>query len=131
MRALNSDVPALLLYIFEPILLNDAHYSKRHFDFIKQSLVNMNEKLAAVGSQLLILESNALQVFERLQNTFDIRNVFSHQETGLLLTYKRDIQLKEYFRTHNIHSSESIANAIVRRFRIITNWNEHRIHLIN
>jgi deoxyribodipyrimidine photo-lyase len=42
MRALNSQTPTLLLYIFEPIILNDAHYSKRHFDFIKQSLENMN-----------------------------------------------------------------------------------------
>jgi deoxyribodipyrimidine photo-lyase len=131
MRALSSNVPALLLYIFEPILLNDAHYSKRHFDFIKQSLVNMNEKLAAVGSQLLVIEGDAMQVFETLQNTFDIRNVFSHQETGLLITYKRDATLKEYFKSHKINWSESIANGVVRGLKNRTNWKEHWIAFIN
>jgi deoxyribodipyrimidine photo-lyase len=33
-EAQNSSGKILLLYIFEPELFNDPHYSKRHFDFI-------------------------------------------------------------------------------------------------
>jgi len=90
-KATQSGTPILLLYIFEPMLLNDAHYSERHFSFIKQSLQNMNDKLAAVATQVLVIESNALQAFQKLQDTYDVKNVFSHQETGLLKTYQRDL----------------------------------------
>tara|TARA_R110000751_G_scaffold106568_1_gene202601 strand:+ start:26035 stop:27561 length:1527 start_codon:yes stop_codon:yes gene_type:complete len=131
MLALNSEVPTLLLYIFEPMLLNDAHYSERHFDFIKQSLVNMNEKLAAIGTQLLIIESDASHAFTTLASSLDIKNVFSYQETGLLLTFKRDIKLKEYFKTQKIHWSESVANGVVRGLKNRTNWKEHWIAFIN
>jgi deoxyribodipyrimidine photo-lyase len=40
-EAQNSSGKILLLYIFEPELFNDPHYSKRHFDFIKQSLIEL------------------------------------------------------------------------------------------
>ena len=32
-----SGLPVLLLYIFEPILINDADYSERHWRFVTQS----------------------------------------------------------------------------------------------
>ena len=35
----------ILLYIAEPSLRNEAHSSERHFDFIKQSLVDLNQQL--------------------------------------------------------------------------------------
>lgn len=32
--ALTSGRPTLLLYLFEPMLLGDAHYSERHWRFV-------------------------------------------------------------------------------------------------
>ncbi len=37
-EALSTSGKTLLLYIFEPSMMKDYHYSQRHFDFIKQSL---------------------------------------------------------------------------------------------
>ena len=37
----DEEVPTLLFYLFEPILFNDSHYSKRHWTFVKESIVDI------------------------------------------------------------------------------------------
>ena len=39
-HALLSNRRVLIIYVFEDILIEDPHYSSRHFDFIKQSIVD-------------------------------------------------------------------------------------------
>ena len=62
-NALKSGRRVLLLYVFEKLLLNDPHYSERHWDFIKQSLVDMNRDLKKYNteSELLILTNKVLK----------------------------------------------------------------------
>ncbi|WP_342747878.1 cryptochrome/deoxyribodipyrimidine photo-lyase family protein [Nonlabens arenilitoris] len=130
-RATQSGLPILLLYIFEPMLLQDAHYSKRHFDFIKQSLENINEKLEVLNTQILCIESNALSAFQLIQQDYHIKNVFSYQETGLLKTYKRDINISNYFKKTHINWEESISNGVIRGLKNRSKWKEHWIEFIN
>ncbi|MGJ8684300.1 MAG: deoxyribodipyrimidine photo-lyase/cryptochrome family protein [Nonlabens sp.] len=130
-KACQFKEPVLLLYIFEPMLLNDPHYSERHFNFIKQSLENMNEKLVVIPTRVLTIESNTLSAFQKIHDLCNIKNVFSYQETGLLKTYKRDIEIGKYFKGCGISWQESISNGVVRGLKNRTNWKEHWIHFIN
>ena len=41
----DEECPTLLFYLFEPLLVNDSHYSKRHWTFIKESIVYINKSL--------------------------------------------------------------------------------------
>jgi len=43
----------LIFYAFETILLNDPHYNNRHWNFIKQSLVDLNIELNELESKNL------------------------------------------------------------------------------
>ena len=70
-RALQSDNKMLFLYIFEPSLINDYHYSQRHFDFVKQSLENINQTLKLQNAQILVVEEEVLSVFTKLN--FEIK----------------------------------------------------------
>ena len=72
-RALQSDNKILLLYIFEPSLIKDYHYSQRHFDFIKQSLENINQTLKLQNAQILVVKEEVLSVFTKLN--FEIKSV--------------------------------------------------------
>ena len=45
-EALAIGEPVLLVYIVEPILLNNAHYRGRHWHFIAQSLDDINQSKA-------------------------------------------------------------------------------------
>ncbi len=130
-KATQEPLPILLLYILEPIILNDAHYSERHFNFIKQSLHNMNEKLQSVPTHVLCVKGDALTIFKSLQNTFNIHMVFSHQETGLLITYQRDIKMARYFKSQGIHWQESVSNGVLRGLKNRSKWKEHWIEFIN
>lgn len=123
-NAISSGRKTLLLYIFEPSLQNDIHYSKRHFDFIKQSLKALQKALLPFHTQLLIVEDEAITVFEKLNNLINIHAIYSHQETGIKRTYERDIQLSQYFNVSNIRWFESINNGIIRGIQNRKNWKE-------
>ena len=42
--AIASDLPCLLIYNFEPLLLDEPHYSLRHWRFVAQSLKDINQQ---------------------------------------------------------------------------------------
>jgi deoxyribodipyrimidine photo-lyase len=91
-RALKTSNRVLLLYTLEPFLLADPHYSERHFIFIKQSLTDINERLKPYNSEVLVVHEYIVSVLARLLKTIGTFQLFSHQETGLECTYKRDKQ---------------------------------------
>ena len=41
----DEEHPTLLLYLFEPDFNNDAHHSDRHWNFIKESILDLNSRL--------------------------------------------------------------------------------------
>ena len=56
-KAMQNKERILLLYVFEPSLKTEGHYSERHFDFIKQSLAEMQNLLLPFHTQILVIES--------------------------------------------------------------------------
>ena len=99
-EALSTSGKTLLLYIFEPSLMKDYHYSQRHFDFIKQSLEALQKELLKYHTQILIVQGEAVVVFEKLSKLISIRAVYSHQETGIKLTFDRDLRLHDHEALH-------------------------------
>ena len=41
-NAFNSNKRTLFLYVLEPSLISDVHYDNRHWNFIKQSIEDLN-----------------------------------------------------------------------------------------
>ena len=121
-NATKSDIPTLLLYVFEKSLENDSHYSQRHWNFIKQSLVDINIQLEQSNTQVLAVSSEVLQVFNILEETYKIETVYSHQETGLKITYERDKTFKRFCKNNQINWVENTNNGIFRAIRNRTNW---------
>ena len=123
-RAMQSREKVLLLYIFEPSLTNEKHYSKRHFDFIKQSLETMQEELLKYHTQILVIESEVLEAFQKIHHQFGIRRIYSHQETGLKITFDRDKLVGIFCRKNNIEWVESIHNGVFRGLRNREVWRD-------
>ena len=112
--AMKSNIPTLILYVFEKSLENDSHYSARHWNFIKQSLEDINLQLVNFNSKMLIVSGEILSVFNSLQEFYRIDNVFSHQETGIKITYDRDKAFARYCKNNFINWQENINNGIFR-----------------
>lgn len=123
-NALNAQRPVLLLYVFENSLIEDPHYDVRHWNFIKQSINDINDDLHNVNSKILTVNSEVITVFNQLQNYYKINTVFSHQETGLLITYNRDKDFARYCRNNNINWVENNNNGVLRGLLNRDDWFE-------
>ena len=121
-NALNSDRRVLLLYVFENVLLSDEHYSERHFNFIKESLRDLNSYLRDYNTQILTVVSDLSNTFNQIQSLYRVVSVYSHVETGLLVTYNRDKEFKRYCRNNFINWVESKNNAVERGLLNRDNW---------
>ncbi|NRD24127.1 deoxyribodipyrimidine photo-lyase [Winogradskyella litoriviva] len=124
-NALKSGKRVLILYVFEHLLLNDAHYSERHFNFIKESLGDLNENLEAHHTKVLTITSDITSAFNQLQAFYKIDSIFSHVETGLLVTYNRDKEFTRYCRNNFINWEESKNNGVERGLVNRDNWFEN------
>ncbi|UTT87126.1 DNA photolyase family protein (plasmid) [Vibrio pelagius] len=123
--ALSSDRPTILLYIFEPSLLNNPHYSERHWRFVWQSLECMNETLAHHGHQVSVMQGEALECFQEIQSKYRIDTVYSHQEIGLNCTFERDRLLKVWFDAQSIAWQESQQGAVLRGLANREGWDKN------
>jgi deoxyribodipyrimidine photo-lyase len=123
-NAINSGKRVLLLYIFEPILLSDRHYSERHWNFIKESIRDLNHKLEPYNTEILVVQSDIITVFNTLLEQYNISKVFSHQETGILVTYERDKNFKRFCKNNLIEWVENINNGVKRGLKNREHWFE-------
>lgn len=121
-NALKSERRVLLLYVFEKSLLSDAHYSERHWNFIKQSIRDLNEDLLKFNTKILCVTSEVVTTCNQLLNYYKINTVFSHQETGLLITYTRDKDFTRYCRNNSINWVENNNNGVLRGLLNRNDW---------
>lgn len=121
-NALQSGFKILFLYIFEPSLQNDIHYSNRHFRFIKQSLAEMNTLLQEYDTEIVPALGEVVEIFEAIKKEFNINTIFSHQETGIDITFQRDIKVKRYCKNHNIQWIENVNNGVFRGIKNRKKW---------
>ena len=115
--------PTLLLYIFEPALLGDAHYRDRHWRFVWQSLEDMREKLAAFSLPLVICRGDAVEILRTLHESLTINALLSHEETGLDITFARDRHVAQWCDTQQVRWREFPTNGVLRGLRTRKGWN--------
>lgn len=122
-QAIAAGQPILLLYVFEPAMLEDPHLSERHFRFIYQSLQDLKQQCPQLT--LLIKTAPVIDVLHDLHQQFGISALYSHQEVGLDYTFKRDIAVSQWCQTHQIPWSEAPSGAIIRGLTHRQNWDKH------
>ena len=120
--ALQSELPLLLIYIFEPSVMAYHDSDVRHWRFVFESLKEMNERLKTTNTQIYIFHNEAKEVFEMLEYQFNIHSIFSSEEIGNGLTYERDKAMKILFSNNHILWNEYQTNGIVRGLKTRQNW---------
>ncbi len=127
-NALSRGLPVLLLYVFEQSLIEDPHYSARHWNFIKESLRDLNNQLVSHTTKVLIVTSEVAQTFSTLQQFWKIDTVFSHQETGIKITYERDKQFARFCKNNMIKWVQNVNNGVFRGLKNRQTWREDCEH---
>lgn len=119
-----SNLPLLLIYIFEPTVMAYHDSDVRHWRFVHESLQEMNTKLQHIGAQIFIFHNEASVVFNELINTHHVSTIFSSQEIGNGLTFERDKNMQTLFKKNNIVWNEYQTNGIIRKLKSRQNWEE-------
>lgn len=121
-EAIDDRLPLLMIYIFEPSLLEDNHYHPRHWKFVEESLLDLKSKLHKHKLKLHILCGEAHEIFTHFVENLKINKVFSTQETGIRITYKRDIKINQLLCENGIAWIESYNNGVIRGLKDRNQW---------
>ena len=121
-NAVSQKEKLLLIYCFEPSLKKNKHYSTKHWNFIKESINDLNIYLKNIDTHIHTYNKEITDVLKEIQEKFIVKKIFSHNETGLNVTFERDILLKEFCQNNSIQWEEEINNGVFRGLKNRKNW---------
>ena len=121
-NAVSQKEKLLLIYCFEPSLKKNKHYSTKHWNFIKESINDLNIFLKNIDTHIHTYNKEITDVLKEIQEKFIVKKIFSHNETGLNVTFERDILLKEFCQNNSIQWEEEINNGVFRGLKNRKNW---------
>ncbi len=124
-EAEKSDLPYLIIYIFEPEIISYPDTSLRHLQFVYHSILSINNQLNKFNRKVDVYYADALLVFEFLNTQFNIKNIFSYQESGIQLTWNRDKIVKSFFDKQKIKWVEFQRDGVIRGIKNRMNWNKN------
>jgi deoxyribodipyrimidine photo-lyase len=122
--ACNAGLPTLLLYLFEPSVMQHYDSDVRHWRFVWESLCDMQRQLDTRQLKLLICHGEAADIFNALCSQYAVHTVFSHQEIGNNHTFARDKRLKILFRQQGVFWQESRTSGIFRGLSHRQTWKD-------
>lgn len=121
-------LPTIVLFCFEPSLSFHYDFDIRHWRFIRQSLEDME---ASLGRNFItVFHREVYEAFEEIQRTYKIQNVYSYEETGVHLTFERDLKMREYFESKEILWREFPTNGVKRGLKNRSGWDAHWIRVM-
>lgn len=121
-EAEQSELPFLIIYLFEPSLINNPDTSRRHLQFQYHSIQDFNSRAEKTGCHIHRMHAEADKAFEFLQSRFEIKNIFSYQESGTMATWKRDKWVGQFCRENNIQWKEFQRDGIIRGIKNRDHW---------
>ena len=123
-QAIAAKTPTLLLYVFEPSIMQANDADERHYRFIYQSVMQLQQALQSFGTSILLAHCEALETLEIIQQHYYIHTIFSHEETGNAISFARDRAVAKFCKTHHIAWKEYPTNGVIRRLKSRTDWNK-------
>ncbi|GAA4230526.1 deoxyribodipyrimidine photo-lyase [Postechiella marina] len=123
-KAEKDAIPYLIIYLFEPSLIKYPDTSTRHLQFIYHSITALNNTLAPFNRKVDVFYAEAIEVFKYLQENFEIKTLFSYQESGTKTTWQRDKQVKLFCKKQTITWLELQRDGILRGIKNREAWNK-------
>jgi deoxyribodipyrimidine photo-lyase len=123
-HAHQSGLPLLLVYFFEPSVMNYADADVRHWRFVYESIQDLQRKLMVSNSKIYLFHNEVESVFQELINHLNIQTVFSHQEIGSKITFDRDISMQKLLQEKNIIWKEFQLHGVIRKLKSRNDWDK-------
>ena len=114
----------LPVYVIEPEVIEATDFDALHWDFIRESLIDLNTSLEELGVSLVVQIGEVCDVFNRLHQQFGFTKIFAHEETGNALSYSRDRRLARWAHSAGVTYKETPQNGVVRRLKDRDGWSK-------
>ncbi len=121
-HAVHTAEPMLLLYVFEPSVMQAPQYAERHWRFVQQSVDDLNKQLAPLQASLAVFHDEVINVLNQLKSAYGSFTLNSHEETGIRLTYNRDLAIAEWCKSNGVLWNEFQSNGIQRGRQNRKDW---------
>lgn len=120
--ACKSDLPLILIYVYEPEMWAQDDASFRHLIFLNQCLQDLQKSCQEKQIFLNIFHGKIDDILSSLNNKFEIKNLYSHQETGNFWSFQRDLKVKKFCQQNLILWHEVSQNGVIRNLKDRDAW---------
>ena len=114
-----------IIYIYEPSMIAHPDTGLRHLMFIYHSILALNKILAPFNRKVDIFYGEALEVFAFFNNTFNVKSIYSYQESGTEISWNRDKKIKNFCNLNKIDWQQYQRDGIIRGIRTRKNWRKN------
>ena len=121
----------IIIYLFEPILMNEPDCSKRHQQFVYHSILDINFFLKDFNREVIVFNVDALKIFNFLISKYNIKTVLSYQESGTLKTWNRDKSIRKLFKSNSVKWIEFKNQGIIRGASNRIGWDKQWHYYVN
>jgi deoxyribodipyrimidine photo-lyase len=113
-QALDECSEILPFYCFEKNKLGEEDFSLFHLQAQTQALQGLLKNLRIRHSGIFFCMGEVVEQLSVLQKKFPFKSIYSHQETGNLLSYDIDRQVAEWSKHEGVTWSEAKGSSVVR-----------------
>jgi len=117
-------MPMLIIFCFEPSVLQAPDSSSFHVRFQEDCLRELQAELSRLGGGVYVFHREVVELLEALHERLGALRLISHQETGNLLTYARDKAVARWCKTREVRWDELPSQGVVRGARTRSGWSE-------
>ena len=121
-RAEQAGIPYIIIYLFEPTIIEYPDTSLRHLQFVFHSIKSLDTQLQNFNRKVVVFHAEAFEVFNFLQCSYDIQQLFSYQESGIKITWNRDLKVQQFCRENAIIWKEFQRDGIIRGIKNRDQW---------
>ena len=124
MEAIAAGRRVLLCAFFEPSLIAAPQYDTRHWRFQYESIADLRQQLEAYRAPVYLIHRELTDGLRRLSQHYKIKAIYAHQETGLKITFDRDIEVQRFCKEAGIVFHEYLQDGVFRGVRNRLNWQQ-------
>lgn len=121
-RCLAEGEKLIILYVYEPVVIDTLDFDSRHLQFINDCLIELDEALRGKGNQLITKVGKIRKVLFEISEQVNITHLYSHEEAGHTDTFSRDIAVAEWCKSNSIVWKELPQNGVIRRLKNRDGW---------
>ncbi len=112
------------IYVVETDLWELPDHSSRQWEFLRESLIDLKNSLNDIGLKLIIRVGNIEDVIKEFMERFNVKGIYSHEETGNEWTFKRDQSLRNFIKNKSIYWNEYRQFGVFRGLKTRKNWSQ-------